>query len=151
MKKSILGLALAVAMATSISATSVDVITNFGGNTEPAGRFYVPVTSDMSLLLGYTGNFYTKNTASDSKLALGASQALPYVGLIEVYGDFNLDAGANGNMLTDVVVAKNWMFKLTDKVKVGIRIPLLTVETAGNYKVSIMSSVIPQVGATLDF
>ncbi len=160
MKKVSLGLLLAAitCFATSTFAMSVDTVTNFNGGSNPTGKFYFAMDEDTALILGGEANIATGMRATPAETTVdviaGIKSKMPIVGTVDLYGVFGTGDSATStdrNLLRSVVISKTWMSKLTDKVKIGLSIPLIKVNTAGGNSVEILSQINPEIGMTLDF
>jgi len=161
MKKQVLSLMMGamLVLGTSAHAFKTEAVTNFGGDSNPTGRFYFPITKDMSLITGFESTIYTTGPqTSVTQALLGVKYDLPVLGTIDTYGVFNFQeftdgqkANSTASVLQWIVISKGWMAKLTDKVSVGLYVPLVKFNTANSKEISILSEIKPQVGMTIDF
>ena len=157
MKKQILAACLgAMMMVGTAHAFTTEVITNVGGSdptsqgNTASSRFYFNTgMQDVSLVTGYAGRFATQDTPATNYAILGIRSNWPVLGQTEVNGEFTFANGAN-NTLRWVNVTKNWMYKLTDKISLGVSIPLVRFGTNGAKEVQVLGNITPQIGMNID-
>lgn len=178
MKKVLLSSIICVMLATAaISATTVDVVTGFSGNLSggASGKIYYPITSDTSAILGFSSTLSTTaSKASDVDTILGITATPPVIGAIDIYstwGNAKYAEGMGGGdtvstskstgtgttaafMMTNLSVSKKWLYKLTEKIDIGLNIVLLDIKMGTNAnpaKVGILTQMYPIFGATVTF
>lgn len=148
---------------------NLDIITGFSGNLTggASGKIYYPITSDTSVILGASSTISTTaSKGSDVNIIAGITAIPPVLGNIDLYtvwgnptgtgiGSGTTTSGASDAfMLTDVVVSKQWMYKLTEKINVGISLVLLDI-TMGtpiySAKIGILPKMYPVFGGSIAF
>jgi hypothetical protein len=152
MKKALLLVLIAVfAITGSIAAMDFDVLSTFAGSDTPAGTCYVNVMDNVDLLVGKT--IYAPGSKSEElglALNLGVRTSVPVLEQVDIYFE-NSKSSITGSVFktNTLVLAKNWMFPLTDKVQIGIAAELARVDLQGGKSITIGKSIAPAIGATV--
>jgi hypothetical protein len=149
MKKAVLGLfvILGLCLSTSVHGLGIETITNLTGN-DPTGRFYFRMDEDNAIILGAEANLSTSTGGTSTAAFIGGVKTrMPVLKDVDIYGVFRT---GSGSFIKSVVISKNWMTRLGEKLQLGLSIPLLKIDTAGGNTIDVLSEITPQVGMTLD-
>ncbi len=157
MKRQVLALLAGVMMvcgATAAQAYTLETVADLTGSTT-AGRFYIPVMTDVAIVAGAGASFYTQDTKPNLAGQLGVRVNLPVLTTVDIYGVFaSADAMSDGpgeSKLKWIVVRKTWLSKLTSNLSLGLSIPLMKINTNGSNEILLLSGINPQVGMNLEF
>lgn len=170
MKKVLLALlVVSMALTGAVSAFQMDSIVNITGSST-AGKFYIPVMKDVDVIVGLAATVAgTKDKESDLSGQLGVSTLIPYLGKTDIYvtmskyseatayeGQVAAASGNDGTRqgtslhVNSLVIGKNWLYRLTDRVSLGVSIPLVEVMLDGSKVVKVASGIVPVVGARIE-
>ncbi|MFC1752080.1 hypothetical protein ACFL96_01615 [Thermoproteota archaeon] len=155
-----------ISVSTATYALSMDVITPFVGQAQPAGNFYFPITEDIDLLIGISSIIPgTKTKEADLDMLVGASIPLPVIGQTDIALVFNkavnLGGGEWGTLSTEgtilgskiyirgMTIQKNWMFPLTDQISIGLRSELCFIAFDGTKVVNLFQYITPVMGVSI--
>ncbi len=175
MKKALVAAVLGVMVAaSSVSAMSFDTVTGFNGNLGggPITKAYVPLTDDISAVVGFSANFSTSSKVasavatdttggrgSDINSIVGINANLPLVGNVDVLtvwgqgpsdeGSVKTLAGGGAFMLTNIDLTKKFMAKITDKISIGLQVILLDIKmgnSTNQAQIGVMKTFYPVLG-----
>ncbi len=164
MKKFAFAVMVAAVLATAPQAFagSFDLYSSFDGQVGGAVA-YVPMGNvNNRWIVGGGASFPTNTGTAGYYALLGMENAVPLLGGIDVElialgtSASNVDglfAGATGTSY-DINLIKKWMFPLTDTLKIGFKISLLSFEwnTMGTpVSVTLGEMTWPIIGATVQF
>ncbi|MCP4049294.1 MAG: hypothetical protein GY730_01120 [bacterium] len=164
MKKFLLFTMITVfAFSSTVCALDLDVLANIGANS---AKFYLPVTTDIDFLFSFNSTVpYPGLKSSNSKeidlsFLLGARTDIPFLGKTDIYiscskwkGSINNNSGntpGSALRLDSLVIAKNWMYRLTDRVNIGFSAILATFMLEDTSVVNILPSVSPAISCSID-
>jgi hypothetical protein len=163
MKKTIL-LLLLVTLFGSIpkytQALDLEAIAKLNGNESPAGTLYIPITNDTKLITGISAILPgTKTKSVDLDFHFGLSSPIPIIGITEYILTFSkwspeTNTGTQPGTalhLNSLLIRKNYLFKLTDKVNIGFQAILAEVMLQGDKIVKVFPGFYPILGATIQF
>ena len=159
MKKQLLALAVGlVLMSGSVFAMEAETLVGLAGSgTGPTGRFFFPVVGDTDLVLGFKGAVPgEKSRELEYTVQAGVAMDVPFLGRHNILVDIsNLDRSGNyqsGRALEFgvITIQKDYLFNLTDQLKLGFTLNLLTVDLRdGQKSATLLQSITPVLGANL--
>ncbi|MFC1770562.1 hypothetical protein ACFLZV_01615 [Candidatus Margulisiibacteriota bacterium] len=143
---------------TSAQAIEVSAVANITGSQQPAASFYFPITDDMQIITGFSAVLPgTKTKAVDLDLLLGVSAPIYFLGITETIFNFskwsvNTTDGSNPATevhLDSISFRKNYLYKLTDEIDIGLQMVMAEIMIQGDKVINILPGLYPIIKANV--
>ncbi len=145
----------------SVSALEVDTLVNLDQRKSLSGRFVYPILDEMDIV--FSQKFYIPinvpgelNNEAEAEYGVdintGVAVDVPIFGRFSFTMDITKDTAEDSSWeIGDIYVSKNFLYNLTDQVRVGFTLVYLQANfNASNRYVSIFPTVYPVIGASIE-
>ena len=145
-----------------VFCADVDVVTTFGGfqyesRNASDVRFYIPAIDGMDLIFGI--GFLipnNKNGSIGTNGLIGVNMAIPILDEVDLLFSFNKPGGTSGAQVdedfkfTKFSIMKQWLFSVTDQVRLGVMARVLEFDIDGSERVYVMAGFEPVIAVMID-
>jgi|SaaInl4_135m_RNA_FD_contig_91_529701_length_650_multi_9_in_0_out_0_1 hypothetical protein len=154
MKKLLLSVLAGLFITTGTAqAIEVDALVGLDARGSNTGRFYYPLMNDIDLVVSkklWIPGEKTSELAAD--LSVGVALDIPVFGRHSISVDITKSNTQGSAWMSNVInVEKNFLYNLTDQVKIGFTINALSVNLEkGNRSATLFGEIYPVLGATIE-
>lgn len=150
---------MSLLVSVQLFGNSLDMISSFGGfqyesRNASDVRVYTPFWDGIDLVVG--GGISIPNN-KDGEIGVnglvGVHMPLPIVSAVDMIFEFNKPGADSAEHFkaTRFVMIKNWLFPLTDQLRLGVEVRLLDIGIDGSKTVLLFSRFEPVIGVSLAF
>lgn len=145
-------------MCTTLVGLDFDATVPFSGVSNPATRFSYTINDAIDVVFGLSSVVPARRTEElDVDLQLGINKEMPLMGRVDMFFTFDNHGGSeivggySGSEFytKSFTFSKKWMYRLTDRVEIGVQAELAEIMLDGTYQVLVLQTIEPVVAMTI--